>query len=124
MKYKTRSKYTPEQRLQIIQEYESGSSTTNEVAQKYGLKSGNIIVIWRKRLRESSKRITFAPVDGTNAVVANPMEEKTKAQLEAELAQVKKDLEWARLQNLALNTMIDIAEENGIRIRKKSGAKQ
>lgn len=52
------------------------------------------------------------------------MHDKTKAELEAELAQVKKDLEWVKLQNLALNTMIDIAEENGIRIRKKSGAKQ
>jgi hypothetical protein len=28
------------------------------------------------------------------------------------------------LQNLALNTLIDVAERNGIEIRKKSGAKQ
>jgi len=29
-----------------------------------------------------------------------------------------------KVKNLALNVMIDIAEEQGIRIRKKSGAKQ
>ena len=33
-------------------------------------------------------------------------------------------LRYTELQNLALTTMIDIAEEQGIRIRKKSGAKQ
>ena len=80
--------------------------------------------MWRYRLQDSKKGSIFASGNDTKVVGDKPMAEKTKAQLEAELAQVKKDLEWAKLQNKALNTLIDIAEEQGIQIRKKSGAKQ
>ena len=38
--------------------------------------------------------------------------------------ELEERLRYTELQNLALTTMIDIAEEQGIRIRKKSGAKQ
>lgn len=61
-----------------------------------------------------------------------PMETKSKKvdpSEENELLKKRiKDLEsrlhQSELQNLALNTMIDIAEEHGIAIRKKSGARQ
>ena len=49
---------------------------------------------------------------------------QTPSELEAEIKRLTKELEWAKLQNKALNTMIDIAESQGIQIRKKSGAKQ
>ena len=45
-------------------------------------------------------------------------------ELEAEVKRLRSELEWAQLQNKALNTLIDIAESRGIQIRKKSGAKQ
>ena len=44
--------------------------------------------------------------------------------LRQRLREVESDLHHAKLQNLALNTLIDIAEQQGIKIRKKSGAKQ
>ena len=44
--------------------------------------------------------------------------------LKKRVKELEDRLRYAELQNLALNTMIDIAEEQGIRIRKKSGAKQ
>ena len=53
-----------------------------------------------------------------------PMKKRSAEELEAENKKLSKDLEWAELQIKALNTLIDIAEEQGIRIRKKSGAKQ
>lgn len=41
------------------------------------------------------------------------------------IKKLEKELEHERLKNLALNTVIDIAEEDlKINIRKKSGAKQ
>jgi hypothetical protein len=52
------------------------------------------------------------------------MAKHTPEELEAEIKRLTKELEWEKLRNKALNTMIDIAEEQGIRIRKKSGAKQ
>lgn len=124
MNKKNVSKYSPEQRLMIIKEYESGTMTAAEVAKKYGLNGPNLISVWRRRLQNSPKSRTFAVENGTKVVNQKPMSEKTKAELEAELAKVKKELEWSKLQTKALETMIEIAEEHGIQIRKKSGAKQ
>ena len=45
--------------------------------------------------------------------------------LEARIKELEKQLEYAQIKNVALNTMIDIAEtELKIPIRKKSGSKQ
>ena len=41
-----------------------------------------------------------------------------------QIEKLEKQLKYSQDKNLALNTLIDIAEEQGIRIRKKSGAKQ
>ncbi len=41
-----------------------------------------------------------------------------------QIEQLEKQLKCSQDKVLALNTLIDIAEEQGIRIRKKSGAKQ
>ena len=118
------SKFTPSQRLEIIKEYETSPQSGVEIAQKYGLKGPNVICMWRNRLQNSAKSRTFAVESGTKNAEEELMKEKSRAELEAELAQVKKKLEWAELQNKALNMMIDIAEEQGIQIRKKSGAKR
>ena len=65
--------------------------------------------------------------------MANKGEEKPmdvsamSALIEAQRKQVEKlekQLKYSQDKNLALNTLIDIAEEQGIKIRKKSGAKQ
>ena len=44
--------------------------------------------------------------------------------MERLIHKLEADLKKANDKNLALNTLIDIAEERGIKIRKKSGAKQ
>jgi len=41
-----------------------------------------------------------------------------------QIAKLEKDLKFSKDKVLALNTLIDIAEEQGLKIRKKSGAKQ
>ena len=41
-----------------------------------------------------------------------------------QIEKLEKDLKYSQDRNVALNVLIDIAEEQGIRIRKKSGAKQ
>ena len=41
-----------------------------------------------------------------------------------QIARLEKDLKYSQDKNLALNTLIDVIEEQGIRIRKKSGAKR
>ena len=45
--------------------------------------------------------------------------------LEAKIKELEKALEYEKLRSLALDTMIDVAEQNlKISIRKKPGAKQ
>ena len=41
-----------------------------------------------------------------------------------QIEKLEKQLKYSQDKNLALNTLIDVAEEHGLRIRKKSGAKQ
>lgn len=121
---KRKLKFTLEERMLIVQEYETSDLTLPELCHKYGIKSQSCITNWRAKFRKSLKSISFAPSSPHDGGTELSMQEKTKAELEAELIRVKKALEWSKLQNLALNTMIDIAEEQGIQIRKKSGAKR
>ena len=128
---RTKSKFTREQRLAIIEEYENGALTGKEIAQKYGMKSPSMIFNWRERLlnphqhlRKSEKSSTFAAEIAPQVVDSGSMAKHTPEELEAEIKRLTKELEWEKLRNKALNTMIDIAEEQGLRIRKKSGAKQ
>ncbi len=128
---RTKSKFTQEQRLAIIEEYEKGTLTGKEIAQKYGFRSPSLIFTWRERLlnprqhlRNSEKSSTFAAEIAPQVADDEPMKKQTPEELEAEVKRLTKELEWTKLQNKALNTLIDIAEEQGIQIRKKSGAKQ
>ena len=52
------------------------------------------------------------------------MSRKKKEEKPAEVQALEARIRELELQNLALNTLIDVAERNGIEIRKKSGAKQ
>ena len=126
-----KSKFTREERLKIIKDYETNHLTARETCDIYGLKDPSIIATWRKRLqkppvylRKSEKMRTFAAEIKPQVADEVPMKKRTPEELEAEVKRLTKELEWAKLQNKALNTLIDIAEEQGIRIRKKSGAKQ
>ena len=52
------------------------------------------------------------------------MQDAERQELESQIADLKQRLHKAEMQNLALNTLIDVAEEQGLAIRKKCGAKQ
>ncbi len=95
----------------------------------------------RMTLSEAIKRFNFHPVNGPKLirdwqrryagemVLALPqMTEKEKYELgvlQKQLQAAEKQLEDARMRNIALNTLIDVAEEKlKISIRKKPGAKQ
>ena len=119
-----RSNFTREERERIVREFIESDLTSQELAQKYGVKDPHLITIWHYRLRNSKKSSTFAAGVKPQMADEEPMKKQTPEELEAEVKRLTKELEWAKLQNKALNTLIDIAESQGIRIRKKSGAKQ
>ncbi len=103
-------KFTIADRLAILHEYETSDLTGAEIA----------ISTWKNRLYNSKKSSTFA---GENKR-SRAMEDAERQQLLAQITVLQRQLEKSEMEKLALNTLIDIAEEQGIQIRKKSGAKQ
>ena len=116
MKYKI----TKADRMRIVHEYETGDLTYAELAQKHGLPCGSTIATWRSRLQDSKKSSIFAADLKSRRV----MQDAERQELESQIADLKQRLHKAEMQNLALNTLIDVAEEQGLAIRKKCGAKQ
>ncbi|MBL7779556.1 MAG: hypothetical protein JNK66_14855 [Chitinophagales bacterium] len=103
----------------IAREIHSGRMTMGQAKEYYATRSKNPESLIRNWLREYKPEIDFTlPV----------MTEKEKQKLEAahkRLKELEKQLEDAQMKNIALETMIDIAEEQlKISIRKKSGPKQ
>lgn len=103
----------------IAREVQSGRMSLGEAKEYFSDRSKNPVSLIRNWLREYKPEIDFTlPV----------MTEKEKQKLDAvhkRLKELEKQLEDAQMKNIALETMIDLAEEKlRISIRKKSGPKQ
>jgi hypothetical protein len=103
----------------LVREIEEGKMTTTEAVKRFNFHPKNGLALlsdWRSR---------YAP---ELALPLPAMTEKEKQKLEELQKQNKaleKQLEDARMQNIAINMLIDVAEEKlNISIRKKPGAKQ
>lgn len=126
-KRQLKSKFTMEERIKIAQEFVSSNLSARELNEKYGIRGKNVIPTWRDRyllgkyyLHKSKKSSTFAGEIKTGIVMNDP----ERQELEHQIADLERRLQKEQMKNLALNTLIDVAEEQGIQIRKKSGAKQ
>ena len=103
----------------LVSEIENRRLTIGEAVERFNFNplNGDVLIhTWRKKY--APEMVLDLPV----------MTEKEKQKLEALQKQVKameKQLEDAQMKNIALNTLIDVAEEKlRINIRKKPGAKQ
>jgi len=102
---------------------------------KYGLPSTNLLSSWIQSClspleihekcaslpRETVQMDEEMPKDETHSVA------KLEALVEAQRKQIEKlekQLKYSQDKNLALNTLIDVIEEQGIKVRKKAGVKQ
>lgn len=120
-------KQTPKDvREKIVREYLSGNEPASAIAARYDVPSGTIHQ-WVHRYVYGKKSVPLPCEPQKEDVMARtkrqPPEEENAA-LKRRVKELEERLRQTELQNLALNTMIDIAEEQGVRIRKKSGAKQ
>jgi transposase len=97
--------------------------TVAEAKLAYNLRWTPTIIKWlRDEKRENGELVSF-----TQAIMANKEDNQQPAPepRTKTLEQALKELEEEKLKVKALNTLIDIAEENfKISIRKKAGAKQ
>ena len=131
----SRQKFSRALKRQIAIEYMQSGKSRQEIALKYGLPNVNTLSAWVNShltpLEIQEKCVSLPPAE---SYFDEPMAKKQVEELADQSALISKlqkqidkleaDLKRAKDTNLALNVLIDIAEEQGIRIRKKAGAKQ
>jgi len=114
-----RTQYPKSLRYEIVRVYLTGNYSYEELANIYNVPLTNVRTwVWRYRYSEN---VVSLQSD------SNPFEDmarKKKEEKSADVLALEARIRELELQNLALNTLIDVAERNGIEIRKKSGAKQ
>jgi hypothetical protein len=113
------SHLTEIQKRSLVRSIEQGTLTPHAARKQYGI-SGGVLTSWLKAsLKENAELSIYDPFE---------MKDKPKEQPDAsdpEKDALKKALEEAQMKISALNTLIDVAEDQfKIKIRKKAGARQ
>ena len=133
-----RQKFSRSLKRSICIEYMQSGKSRKEIALKYNLPSVNTLASWINSclspLEIHEKCASLQPVtvqmDSGMAKEKNekPMDVAAmSALIEAQRKQIEKlekQLKYSQDKNLALNTLIDVIEEQGIKVRKKAGVKQ
>ena len=109
-----------EKRDEIVSVYLNGENSYEELAEYYKV-GPSTIRAWVCRYRKSKKVVSLQANTKPHEDMSR---KKRKTEKSAEVLQLEARIRELELQNLALNTLIDVAERNGVEIRKKSGAKQ
>ncbi len=103
----------------LVREIEEGKMTTAEALRRFNFNPKNgfgLIGDWREKY---ALEMVLTLPDMTEA------EKQKLEELRKQTKSLEKALEDAKMKNIALNMLIDVAEEKlKINIRKKSGAKQ
>lgn len=106
MEPRTIKRYSESMKIQVVKEYEAGSST-GELKKKYGITGAQTIQKWVQRyglegLRHKVMRIQTAE------------EAKRIDELEAEVKELKEALVKVSLEKLALESTLEVLEEAGL----------
>jgi len=112
------SNYETSFRRWIVQEVESGRISWQEVRSRFNFKTrfDKVYKDWQRKYSEEII-ISLASMTEKERVDFDKQEKRIK--------ELEKQLELAQMKNVALNTMIDIAEQDyKLEVRKKSGHKQ
>ncbi len=101
----------------LAREIESGNISVKEAIDRFNIsKDISTIYDW-VHLYGLGKELSLS--------MMTPKEKQDKLLLEKRIKELEKALEYAKLKNVAVETMIDVAEEQfKISIRKKAGPKQ
>lgn len=103
----------------LVREIEEGRMTVKEAIERFNINPSNgaaLIYAWQKK---------YAPEIMLSLPVMTEKERQKVEELQKKLKEMEKQLEHAQMKNIALETLIDVAEDKlKITIRKKPGAKQ
>ena len=128
---KKRGRISKAFKREVAIEYIQGGGTMQEIALKYNLPNLQTVSNWVRCYLTpeeiQNKRLSLP--QETQKDTSMPEKQDTSkdsmiSALEQRIQDLEKLLKHSQLKCKALDTLIDIAEEQGIRIRKKSGAKQ
>ena len=122
----------------VAVEYLQTGVKRQDIAMKYGLPSVQSVSNWVNCYLTpheiETKGVSLPPVNASTLGMAEgrkssetvPLVDQsaTIEQLQKQLCKLERQLKFERDRNHALNVLIDIAEEQGIPVRKKAGAKQ
>ena len=130
-----KQKFSRALKRSICIEYMQSGMSRKEISMKYNLPSVNTLSSWinsclspleiHEKCASLPRETVETDTDMSNQKVHQVVDQD--ALIEAQRKQIEKlekQLKYSQDKVLALNTLLDIAEEQGIRIRKKSGAKQ
>lgn len=114
-----RNAYEVSFRRWLVSQLEAREMTVGEAIRKFNINPSSGATLIRNWRRKYSGDIIPNPIEMTE------QEKQKLTALQKQLKAMEKQLEDARMRNIALNTLIDVAEEKlKINIRKKPGAKQ
>ena len=131
MASKKRGRISKAFKREVAIKYIQGGGTMQEIALKYNLPNLQTVSNWVRCYLTpdeiQNKRLSLP--QETQKDTSMPEKQDTSkdsmiSALEQRIQDLEKLLKHSQLKCKALDTLIDIAEEQGIQIRKKSGAKQ
>ena len=131
MASKKRGRISKAFKREVAIEYIQGGGTMQEIALKYNLPNLQTVSNWVRCYLTpdeiQNKRLSLP--QETQKDTSMPEKQDTSkdsmiSALEQRIQDLEKLLKHSQFKCKALDTLIDIAEEQGIQIRKKSGAKQ
>ena len=131
----SRGKFSRALKRSICIEYMQSGMSRKEIALKYNLPSTNLLSAWIQsclsplEIHEKCASLPLETVQMDNEMAKEEVHNVAEltALVEAQRKQIEKlekQLKYSQDKNLALNTLIDVIEEQGIKVRKKAGVKQ
>ncbi len=120
---RAQNNFTNEEKMAMIQEYLTTNISMNQMTKKYHI-GHSTIPKWMRIFGIPMPEEALSQSAMSQNKDNNP-QAVTVESLEAQLKVLQAELDREKLKNLALTTMIEVAEEDlHIDIRKKAGAKQ
>ena len=130
-----KQKFSRSLKRSICIEYMQSGMSRKEIALKYNLPSTNTLSSWINsclsplEIHEKCASLPLETVQMDNEMAKEEVHNVAEltALVEAQRKQIEKlekQLKYSQDKNLALNTLIDVIEEQGIKVRKKAGVKQ
>lgn len=117
------NKYTDDFRLKVALEYLNTGQSQKEILNKYGIQGSNCITDWIRKFE--LRKPTSQDLEVRLQMAKSVKKTKLEKYQESKIKKLEELLKREQLKTEALDTLINIAEEDlKVDIRKKPGSKQ